>query len=185
MKNTWLVWTGVIAVIVIVFSVVNVQKKKDKVPLSEIFPEEEVVPMDIDYEFVDTPVEEQQAQEAPAEAEKVVQDVAPTQETMKKPAPASASSLVEPSSPVKSPAMIGPYSIQVASFKDKSRADRVVRDVKAMGLSPVYVEARDLGAKGVWHRVYVGRFVSKSAAAPTVKKLKSKYKSCFVVKKKK
>ncbi len=56
-----------------------------------------------------------------------------------------------------------PYRVQIASFRHHSDAAPVQEKMKRAGF-PAFVRSVDLGDKGMWFRVYVGPFVSKSVA---------------------
>jgi cell division septation protein DedD len=61
------------------------------------------------------------------------------------------------------PAGEGPFSLQVASMPDRAEALRMAEGLKASGL-PAYVVEADLGRRGVWHRVRVGKFATAEEA---------------------
>jgi cell division septation protein DedD len=67
-----------------------------------------------------------------------------------------------PSAPETPPAVT--FTINVASFKPRERAEQYVEELKKLGVD-AYVYEVDLGEKGKWHRVAVGRF-------PTLKEAK-------------
>jgi len=56
-----------------------------------------------------------------------------------------------------------PYSVYLGSYKTISRAKRAVAIHQGQGLSPYWVKV-DLGAKGVWYRIFEGHFASQGAA---------------------
>jgi DedD protein len=64
----------------------------------------------------------------------------------------------------------GRYTIQVASFKDIQSADQLVGELRGKGY-PAYQLRIDVPEKGVWFRVRVGAYESRSAAERTFKKL--------------
>jgi len=72
-----------------------------------------------------------------------------------------------------------PFTIQVASFQDKARAEKVVEEFKSKGYIPT-ISAKDLGEKGIWHRVFVGDFDSEDEAGELLKTLKEDYKDSFI-----
>ncbi|MBF0484744.1 MAG: SPOR domain-containing protein [Candidatus Omnitrophica bacterium] len=75
------------------------------------------------------------------------------------------------------------YAIQVASFKEESKANTVVANLKKHSFEP-YIITKDLGEKGIWYRVYVGHFDSKKAAEAVVGTLPKEYKGLVVASKK-
>ncbi|MFQ5508195.1 MAG: SPOR domain-containing protein [Leptospirillia bacterium] len=56
-----------------------------------------------------------------------------------------------------------PYTLQVASFSKKARAEEMAARLKAKGFEP-YVADADLGGKGIWWRVRVGHYSTEQAA---------------------
>lgn len=72
-----------------------------------------------------------------------------------------------------------PFTIQVASFQDKARAEIVEGELKKKGHTPT-VSSVDLGEKGVWHRIFVGDFDSEEEASELLNILKEKYKDSFI-----
>ncbi|MBL8951430.1 MAG: SPOR domain-containing protein [Myxococcaceae bacterium] len=58
----------------------------------------------------------------------------------------------------------GSWTLQLSAYQDKAEADRFAADLRGKGYAPYVVEAHIAG-KGTWHRVRMGRFPSKDAAA--------------------
>lgn len=80
-----------------------------------------------------------------------------------------------PAKPAGVPAKVvagGNYIIQVASVQKKSGAQDLSDRLSKSGY-PAFVEETDLGAKGIWFRVYVGPFGSREAADGTASSLKA------------
>jgi len=65
-----------------------------------------------------------------------------------------------------------PLTIQVSSLKDHALAKKMETALKAAGYN-AYVITAMVPGKGVWHRVRLGAFANKEAAAPVMKKLKT------------
>jgi len=63
------------------------------------------------------------------------------------------------------------FTIQVASLKDSGIADKLVDRLKKGGY-PAYRSIGKVPGKGIWYRVRVGYFNSRSEAGPTIKQLK-------------
>lgn len=74
-----------------------------------------------------------------------------------------------------------PFSIQVASLRDASKAKKMVSDLKEDGYD-AYVSEKDLKEKGIWHRVLVGKFSTKSKAADLLPEVKEKFEDSFILK---
>jgi cell division septation protein DedD len=71
-------------------------------------------------------------------------------------------------------------TIQVASFKDPTAADKMVAELKEKGY-PAYRSMGKIPGKGIWYRVRVGHYGSKSEADSTIKKLKKDRLDCILV----
>lgn len=168
MRKSWLTWMIVVAVVT-VFAVFNYQEGKDAVPLSEIFPDEEVFPVDVAYEFV-------QKEAAPAKAEETLPGAEKTQvkEPVKPPVQTLTLELSEPAKNMTA------YTVQIASFKDKKRADEALVGIKAK-VPSAYMASRDLGEKGIWYRIYAGQFEQRSEAEVTLSDIKQNYDSSFII----
>ena len=50
-----------------------------------------------------------------------------------------------------------PYSVYLGSYKTTERAERAISEYRNKGITAYWVEV-DLGAKGVWYRVFTGHF---------------------------
>jgi len=84
----------------------------------------------------------------------------------------------EKSEPVEELApLVGSYTINVASFREKAGADRLVNELKKKGLEAFRWEI-DLPQKGRWHRVSIGSFPTRKDAKDFVaqKKLKDSFR---------
>ena len=168
MRRSWLTWIFVVAVVT-AFIVFNYQEGKDAVPLSEIFPDEEVFPVDVEYEFA-------QEETTPTEANKtvpVIQEakaVTPSEESVQNVIPEN----------VVSTAGTAAYTIQIASFKDKKRAEEALVSVRVK-VPSAYIASRDLGEKGVWYRIYAGQFTRRNEAEVTLSDIQQNYDSSFII----
>lgn len=67
------------------------------------------------------------------------------------------------------------YGIQVASFRDRNRAEEVQKTLESLGLSPI-MDPVDLKDRGTWYRIRLRGFASyeeaKTAAVVVEKKLR-------------
>lgn len=119
--------------------------------------------------------------EKPVEpAAEEVASAAPVKETAPaaKPAPARGEA-AQPAAVAAKPAVqkpaataVGDYLVQVASVKDRQGAVTLRNSMVAKGYA-AFVEQADLGAKGVWHRVYAGPFSTRQDADRAVAALKA------------
>ena len=72
------------------------------------------------------------------------------------------------------------FTIQVASLKDSKIADKLVGRLKKGGYS-AYRSIGKIPGKGIWYRVRVGSFNSRSEAGPTLNRLKKEKIDAIVV----
>lgn len=72
------------------------------------------------------------------------------------------------------------FTIQISSFKDKAKADKVFADLKNKGFAP-FVITKDLADRGVWYRVYVGEFNTKEEAQALLDKIRVDYPQGFII----
>jgi len=78
----------------------------------------------------------------------------------------------------------GEFRIQAGSFRSLADAKPLKQRLHAAGFTS-FIEAADLGEKGVWQRVYVGPFESRGAAEKAKRNLRDKLKiSGLLVRKK-
>jgi len=160
MRNSWLIWFLGIGIIVAIFWAFNHQGTKGAVSLVEIFPDEETFPIvDVEYEFVDS--------QAVIEPPKV--EPKPASEPVKKEVQPKVTEAVKAN-----------FSIQVASFQQKERAEQVVAELKAKNYAP-YIKSRNLGEKGTWYRVYVGEYTTKAQAQEILSVIQNHYKNSFII----
>ncbi|MFH1863811.1 MAG: SPOR domain-containing protein [bacterium] len=71
------------------------------------------------------------------------------------------------------------FTIQVASFRDRAGAEKVAGELKNKGYTST-ISSKDLGEKGLWHRIFVGNYDSKDRARELLKKIKEGYKDSFI-----
>ena len=70
----------------------------------------------------------------------------------------------------RAPATKGRFTIQVGSFKEAGSANRLVSQLRSKGHS-AYQLRTEVPGKGIWYRVRVGAFDSRSAAESSLAKL--------------
>jgi DedD protein len=94
-----------------------------------------------------------------------------------KPEPAASSQIKKPAKKKENDTAVartnaaGPvYTIQAASVKDPKDADRLVQKLKKSGY-PAYRAIGKIPGKGIWFRVRIGEYKSKSEAQSVMKKL--------------
>ncbi|MEW5721762.1 MAG: OmpA family protein [Thermodesulfobacteriota bacterium] len=64
------------------------------------------------------------------------------------------------------------YSIQVSAYQEEAKAEQHVEDLKTWGLEAFY-RSEEVEGKGLWFRVYVGRFSGKTEAMAEAERLKA------------
>ncbi len=75
----------------------------------------------------------------------------------------------------KSPAPRGGFTVSVGAFKEKSRADRYVEELKRQGLD-AFTWTSEVPGKGTWYRVSIGSFSTQKQAEEYAKELQEKRK---------
>ncbi|MFA5260600.1 MAG: SPOR domain-containing protein [Candidatus Omnitrophota bacterium] len=178
MKNQWLIWFIVVGVVILVLFTFNYQSGQDVLPLGEVFPEDETgVEPPIEYEFVQSDGSVATPQERiPAVASTAVPVAQPPAEK-----PAGSPPAVRPQDLEQKDFSKIPFTIQVLSSKDKLRAQEALQKVKDAGYPTAYLATKDLGDKGLWHRIYVGTFPTKEEADQYLPQVKKAYPDSFII----
>ena len=178
MKSSWLLWFLIIGIIVSVLIAFNYHGGKDAVSLSEIFPEEEALQMDIEYEFVDA---KEKPSEKTAVVERAVEEAkAAEPAVIKKPESIKIAEREAAKEVIETPVTTKAYTIQVASFRDTKKAKNKVSELKEEN-HQAYIVSRDLGSQGVWYRVYVGSFDTKTEAQAFYETFHEEYQDSFIL----
>jgi septal ring-binding cell division protein DamX len=107
----------------------------------------------------------------PAQQPAAQQPPAPTPDT-KTPAPSPAATPPPAQTAAAAPTGSGGFTVQVRSSPSEADARAFADALKAGGFD-AYVMRADLGSRGTWYRVRVGRFDSRDAARQAVGKLRS------------
>jgi len=168
MNKSWFTWIFIAAVVVTVLIAFNYQGGKDAVPLSEIFPDEEAMPVDVEYEYVQEEVV----------FSKIKEELLVSNENQ-----VAAPVELEPVSLISPNISIGKefnYTVQIASFKDEKKAEQALTQIRTK-VPSAYISTQDLGNKGVWHRIYAGQFELRSEAEVTLSAVKQNYDSSFII----
>jgi len=118
----------------------------------------------------------QEAKKEPAANPQSVQDT-PSKAVPERPASAPGSEKQKPAKEKEKVAALTPtnaagpvYTIQAASVKDPMDADRLIEKLKKKGY-PAYRMIGKIPGKGIWFRVRIGEYRSKSEALSTMNKL--------------
>jgi len=179
MKNSWLIWVFIVGIVVTILVALNYQGSKEVVPLSEIFPEEETFPVDVEYEFVNQ--ENSPQENIPQE----VQSTPSTQETVQIEKvvipPQSQEVAIKQEEPIKpEDSASKPFTIQVASFQTKDKAQKTLEKMLQEN-NDAFILSKSLKDKGTWYRVYVGKFDTKAQAEQFLTGFKKNYPGSFVI----
>jgi cell division septation protein DedD len=67
----------------------------------------------------------------------------------------------------------GGYTVNIASFRDKGNADRLLKELEEKGYE-AFIEKANIPQKGTWYRVAAGRFSSRGEALAFAQGLKEK-----------
>ncbi len=132
-----------------------------------------------------TPEKEKAASAAPVAAHQATAPPAPAAEnksvaaTPQEQKPAAAPGTRETSKPVVKPA--GSIVVQVASFRRAEDAAALRQRLIGKGYT-VFIRKADLGAKGVWNRVFVGPFASSIKADRVADRLTAEERLSVLVK---
>ncbi|MCK5581658.1 MAG: SPOR domain-containing protein, partial [Candidatus Omnitrophica bacterium] len=188
MKNQGLIWVFVIIVVGVVLFAFN-YSGNEFISLNDIFPDEDLSSSGIEYEFVDYVEEEAAVEEALKATEEIEEPVAeiakkgsvtqaPIEKKVKEPVVVEkiAKPATTPAPEVKSAGFSDvPFTIQVLSSKDRTSTEKVLSKIKKEG-HPAYLVTANLGEKGTWHRIYVGKFSTKAKAKEYLAKVQTGYK---------
>lgn len=183
MKRTWLVWTLVGGVLVTVLIAFNYERGKETVPLSEIFPGKGTASSDVEYEFFDTD-EKGSALVTTAETKQTIRPVPAVSSVSPKLSAGSASveQITASSGAVERTPSAGAgkiYTIQVAAFKERVRADKAVAQAQQKGYS-AYIDEQKRGDGSIWYQICIGKFDAQGPAKELLMKIKQDYKDGFI-----
>ncbi len=178
-KNQWMIWTIVAVVIVVILIAFNYQgDKSDVVPLSEIFPEDNMqASQGVEYEYV--PADSPQARQVPAEA---VPPAKSAPKTLKAKQPAAAPAAVTAPAPVAAPSVPaqGNYAIQILSSTDKAATEKALEKAKGKGLTNAYLVTKETNS-GTRYRIYAGPFATKQEADAALPTVQGNYKDAYII----
>jgi cell division septation protein DedD len=94
----------------------------------------------------------------------------------------AAAPVAAPVAKAAAPVAAGGYLVQAAAFRGSEDARRLQAKLVRKGYA-AFTEEAQLGAKGVWHRVYVGPFATAGAADAVVSRLKAEERLTALVRK--
>jgi len=183
MKNSWLLWIFVTGVVVTVLFAFNYQGSNNRISLDEIFPDEQTYPVEIEYEFVNQEGQPMITRPKLVPQKKGLQEDDDRIVVTKviNPEPKVKVSQINDTQKESVTALSkATYTIQVASFYKQERAQVFLKEMKRKNYK-AYIKSRDLGDKGVWYRVYVGKFYTKGQAQEYLVTFKEAYKDSFII----
>jgi len=158
----------IIGIVITIFYAFNYTDDKNAVPLSEIFPDEETMPMVTEYDIAqDQTLSNRQTRSVAIQDEEIKIDKSSVEEAAVEIVAANEFQNI-------------PFTIQIASFRSKEKAQKVLKEVQDKNYS-AYIVTRDVGTSGFWHRIYVGRFESKIQAQQLLLVLVKDYKDSFII----
>ena len=123
--------------------------------------------------------EEAVVEEEPVADKAEAEQAAPAQPAL--PEPSLQATQPEPPAAVVPSAPVGVYTIQVASSQDMAPANDIAQKLTQEGYAAQVVD-QDMGANGVWHRIYVGGFNTPEEGQKTLESLKAKFHGAFLKK---
>ena len=173
MKGSWIIPTFVIVLTVGALVYFNSGHGGDRRPLKELLSEENHNrPSDIEYEIVNAQTNAAM-QAAPA--------AAPAKESLAK--EKSAATAVKEVIPAAKAAINSKekyFTIQLVSSKDQARTQAMLDKIKK-DHADAYLLSKDLGDKGVWFRIYVGKYNVKQDADAALNTIKKEYPQAFIM----
>jgi cell division septation protein DedD len=127
------------------------------------------------------PSSEQMEAEVPVGSSSVVETL--SEPAVKEPAPDKATPTEMAKVAAQSTTTDGGFVVQVASVKKKDGAEGLRKRLAGKGYG-AFVERADLGASGVWYRVYAGPYRSRAEAEQAVASLRAgRLVDSFLIKK--
>ncbi len=177
--NPWAKGAIIVLGIVLLFLIFNYE------PASRMPEVSKIADYDPEYSFEDEEVYEN-VEEKVGAVESVTAETAPQEKetemiaegTKMAERPTVSPAKEEPQAEEKTP-MTEFYSVQIASLKEEERAKNLASKIGETGYS-VEVVVQDIGGKGTWHRVYVGRYASKKEAEKILSRIRADYKDAFI-----
>jgi len=191
MKNSWLVWFAVAGALITVLVALNYDGGQGTVPLTEIFPDEQA--RGIEYEFVETGGESAAlGDNAAAKKDRAAGGDLKAASVQKASGIFSGQTSVAPQKVQTLPSAlvsVSPhavaasgsktFTIQVASFKDKVRAEKALNQAQERGYS-AYIDSQSRESGGFWYRVCIGKFNVQEEAKNLLIKVRQDYKDGFI-----
>lgn len=183
MKNSWIIWVVVIGLAGAGFVIFN--QRQGKMPnFDEVFPEmgDTKKEKDIQYEFDEPPSEittptptaavrtSVSAQPKAALREAINVDSDELLQKVQEAAPTITGTNVS----------TGGFTIQVASFQDRAKAEKVLADLTKKNYA-AFIVTKNVKDKGQWHRIYIGQYPTKQEATDALMPIKTDYPQSFVI----
>lgn len=199
MRSDWSSLLLVAGILTVVFFAFNYPGSQQLIPFEKLFPDEKPLPPAPDsivYEFVDRSgnvyyppspmITLDTAGKKNSSRSAAKPSVAPQVKTSSarkesRPTPVLSPPVSEKAASVAVPVTTGNYfTVHIASHPQRDTAQTQVNKLQAAGHAALIIQ-RDLGAKGTWYRVYVGKFADHDEAEASLPKLKSSFPDAYVI----
>lgn len=184
MKNILLKGLLIGGIAVAVLAALYYKESNKDLPLSEIFPEEHPYQADIEYvnETTEQPIQPVQNKIPEVKTRTIAKPIPvakPLKESVQTTAATSHSidQKAIPATPVNVQKF---YTIQVASLKDKSKAEGMIQDLKKKSFDS-FLKAAEVKDKGAVYRIYAGNFATKAKAEDFLQSNQKDLNGGFVV----
>ncbi len=171
MKSSWAIIGGIAIIIIGAVVYFNHKQGNEAMPLKDLFKEEgQNKAGNIEYEIMPN-TQTANVVQAPAMTS-TIKETAPTAKT-----PVTKTAIQAPATVTSSQKY---FTIQLASSKEEGQAKALLEKVKKQ-YPDAYLLTKDLGDKGVWHRLYVGKYKTIEEAKSVLAGLKKDYPQSFIV----
>lgn len=179
MKKASLIWLIIVSVILSLLIYFNYKTEKDKIPLSDIFPEEETYSVNVEYEFVGQSDNALENSDGLNKNVGITVDPSLAEEPIATEVDNVVLQQVKQIHPITADVNFK-YTVQIASFKTIERANKEL-DLAIKNKLDAFILKKDLGSAGVWYRVYAGKFIKKDEVTNYLNEVKKFYKDCFII----
>ena len=183
MKNILLKGLLIGGIAVAVLAALYYKESNKDLPLSEIFPEEHPYQADIEYvnETTEQPTQPVQ-NKIPEVKTRTIAKPIPMPKPVKESIQTAATSNSINQKAVLATPQYGQkfYTVQVASLKDKSKAEALIQNLKKKSFDS-FLKAAEVKDKGIVYRIYAGNFVTKAKAEDFLQSNQKDLNGGFVV----
>ncbi len=184
MKNILFKGLLITGIAIVILAALYYKESNKDLPLSEIFPEEHPYQADIEYVNETSEQQIQPVQNKTKEVQtqtitKPIPVVKPLKESTQMTTATSKS--VDQKTVSATPLNVQKfYTVQVASLKDKSKAEALIQNLKKKSFDS-FLKAAEVKDKGIVYRIYAGNFVTKAKAEDFLQSNQKDLNGGFVV----